>query len=270
MLGIAVSIVQAQTPQETLNQYVSDLQNNPNDNALREKIIKFVQEMKSEPIAPDDYSILKGKGAYFFKQAQNSDDYKTAVDAFSQASLKAPWKAEIYYNLGLAQEKAGLSDDAIINYKLYLLADPSANRDEILAKIGAVEAERQKALEAKQKESSPEAIAAREKQKFEDLLKKIDGRRYTYHTPYQLHIIDIQGNHLVTGLQLDGEPYTNAGSGACGRIEIKGPVCTCSYNGTAGADLDETYIISEDGTSITRRFRFTDRTGGEYIYVWQR
>jgi len=38
---IALLPVQAQSPQEILNQYISDLQKNPNDNALREKIIRL-------------------------------------------------------------------------------------------------------------------------------------------------------------------------------------------------------------------------------------
>lgn len=49
-----MSTVQAQTPQETLNQYVSDLQKNPNDNALREKIIRHVQTMKPAPAIPEE------------------------------------------------------------------------------------------------------------------------------------------------------------------------------------------------------------------------
>jgi len=52
LLGISVSIAQAQSPQETLNQYISDLQKNPTDYALREKIIKHVQTMKPAPAIP--------------------------------------------------------------------------------------------------------------------------------------------------------------------------------------------------------------------------
>ncbi len=46
------SQVQAATPQQTLNQYISDLQKNPDDYALREKIIKHVQTMKPAPAIP--------------------------------------------------------------------------------------------------------------------------------------------------------------------------------------------------------------------------
>ena len=36
---------QTQTPQQTLPQYVADLQHNPGDDALRQKIIALVQTM---------------------------------------------------------------------------------------------------------------------------------------------------------------------------------------------------------------------------------
>ena len=52
LLGLSVSIAQAQSPQQTLNQYVSDLQKNPNDYALREKIIRHVQTMKPDAGRP--------------------------------------------------------------------------------------------------------------------------------------------------------------------------------------------------------------------------
>lgn len=63
----------AQTPQDTLNQYVSSLQQNPSDNALREKIIKFAQTMNPAPAIPEearrDYviglTLFKGKPKTF-------------------------------------------------------------------------------------------------------------------------------------------------------------------------------------------------------------
>lgn len=51
---LAAFSAQAQSPQQTLNQYVSDLQKNPDDNALREKIIKHVQTMKPAPAIPEE------------------------------------------------------------------------------------------------------------------------------------------------------------------------------------------------------------------------
>ena len=53
-ITLALANAQAQTPQQTLNQYVSDLQKTPNDYALREKIIKHVQTMRPAPAVPEE------------------------------------------------------------------------------------------------------------------------------------------------------------------------------------------------------------------------
>ena len=52
LLFVFISAVQAQPPQHTLNQYIADLQKNPGDYALREKIIRHVQTMKPAPPIP--------------------------------------------------------------------------------------------------------------------------------------------------------------------------------------------------------------------------
>ena len=46
---ITTTHAQSANPQQTLNQYISDLQKNPNETALREKIIKLVQIIKPAP-----------------------------------------------------------------------------------------------------------------------------------------------------------------------------------------------------------------------------
>ncbi len=48
-ISCSLAFAQAQSPQQTLNQYISNLQKNPNDYALREKIIRHVQAMKPAP-----------------------------------------------------------------------------------------------------------------------------------------------------------------------------------------------------------------------------
>ena len=49
LLITIISNVHAQTPQETLAQYISDLQKNPDDYALREKIIKQCPDDEASP-----------------------------------------------------------------------------------------------------------------------------------------------------------------------------------------------------------------------------
>jgi tetratricopeptide (TPR) repeat protein len=116
----------AEGPQETLNQYIAELQKNPNDFALREKIIKLVQTMKPAPEISEEARRYMGRGIAAMKDAKSADDFRDAVKEFERASLDAPWFANAYYNLGIAQDKAGIYADAIKNLKLYLLAAPDA------------------------------------------------------------------------------------------------------------------------------------------------
>jgi len=123
---ISVSTAHAQTPQQTLTQYLSDLQKNPNDYALREKIIKHVQTMRPAPAIPEEAERYMARGAAAVKGAKDTNDFKDAVRELEKATLAAPWLANAYYNLGFAQDKAGLYADAIKNLRLYLLAAPNA------------------------------------------------------------------------------------------------------------------------------------------------
>ena len=46
------NIANAESPREQLKQMVGQLQQNPDDNALREKIIKLAQKIKPAPAIP--------------------------------------------------------------------------------------------------------------------------------------------------------------------------------------------------------------------------
>lgn len=175
LLVILVSIPQAQSPHETLTQYISDLQKNPTDNALREKIIKHAQTMKTAPSIPEEAERFMVRGAAAVKNAKDSNDFKDAVNEFEKATLAAPWLASAYYNLGIARDKAGMYSDAIKSLKLYLLASPNASDTKVVKNlIYEIEYKQEKAA----KESSPEAIAAKEKNKYDEWLKKLNGVRY--------------------------------------------------------------------------------------------
>jgi hypothetical protein len=59
----------------------SDLQNNPNDNALREKIIIRVKMvMKPKPAIPEEAERFMARGTAAIKNAKNPDDFKDAGD----------------------------------------------------------------------------------------------------------------------------------------------------------------------------------------------
>lgn len=108
-----------------------------------------------------------------------------------------------------------------------------------------------------------------------DLIRKIDGRRYTYRTPQAIAILDVRGNIFVEGY-VSFDPVTGAQESyqEIQRFEIQGREIVhqskqplswqkiwCDY---------ATYIISDDGGRITVRAHFSDGDIRETIYFWQR
>lgn len=129
------------TPQETLNQYISELQNNSNDNILREKIIKLVHTMKPAPVIPEEARHHFVMATALQKKASGDDGYKLAVEEYRQALLIAPWWPEAYYNLGVVLESSKSYDAAIDALKLYLATKPKeADAREAQDKIYIIEA----------------------------------------------------------------------------------------------------------------------------------
>ena len=132
--------LRAQSSKAQLTDLVNQLQNSPNDQELRKKIITLVSTMSTKPETPEDLDVLMGKAKAIIKDAKTPDDFKQAVDALNQASLLAPWIGDIYYNLGIMQEKANQPADAINSFNLYLLAKPHAkDRKSVKEKIGSLE-----------------------------------------------------------------------------------------------------------------------------------
>ena len=139
---------------ETLKQYVAALQESPDDLELRGKIIKLAATMKPKPAIPEEIIELKGQATAAFKQAKTPAEYGDAVDAYQKALLIAPWLGDLYFNLGVAQEKAEKPMDAIQSFKLYLLASPdSQDREAVLERIGGLKYTVEKAAKEKTQET---------------------------------------------------------------------------------------------------------------------
>ena len=130
----------AQSSKAQLNDLTAQLQNSPDDQKLRKQIIKLVTKMSEKPKLPDGLDELRGQARAAMKDAKSPDDFKKAVDIFKQASVLAPWVGDIYYNLGVVQEKAEEPADAINSFNLYLLAKPNAkDKREVKERIGKLE-----------------------------------------------------------------------------------------------------------------------------------
>lgn len=154
LIFIPINSILAQSSSAQLTDLVAQLQNSPDDQEMRKKIITLVSTMPTKPEKPDDLAELIGKAKFIMKDAKSADDYKQAVDALKQASLLAPWLGDIYYNLGVVQEKAEEPADAINSFNLYLFAKPHAkDRESVKERIGALKFQSEK---IEKNSSSPE------------------------------------------------------------------------------------------------------------------
>ena len=112
----------AQSPREQLNQMLEQLQKAPNDDLLRERIIKLGAELKPSPAISDVALNHEGRGISAFKTATDVEDYIAAAREFEAASLAAPWVAGYYSDMCTAYEKGGAFQEAASSCRLYSLA----------------------------------------------------------------------------------------------------------------------------------------------------
>lgn len=180
----------AQTPRAQLQQMVEQLQKAPNDNALREKIIKLATTIKPAPAIPEDAREPFVMGATVLKKSSDPAGAGKAVDLFTQALNIAPWYADAYYNRAIAREAAGQFESAIDDLKLYLGFKLAVNeRREAQDKIYALKADAQLAAAKKaeqdkilraeeEKHQAQRNLAAELKAEYERLKALVDGRVY--------------------------------------------------------------------------------------------
>lgn len=255
---IPLSIFAEDNPQSILKQYISDLQKNPSDYALREKIIRHVQTMKPKPAVSDEAQKYMDRGLAAIEGGKGEEDFRAASVEFTKAASLAPWLGDAYRNLAIAQDKSGQFDAALKNLRLYLLTSLSP-ADEAWAKslINKVEYRKEKAA----KESSPTAIAAQEQKMFDDLLRKIDGRRYRL-TQSSPTVLEVRGKHLVAliGPEITGGPWEIKGRRASTPRVVQSPPLP----------VQTTFLISEDGERIIEHRDFSDGDSREFVWVWQR
>jgi protein phosphatase/serine/threonine-protein kinase len=136
----------ANSPRGQLQQLTAQLQNSPDDEALREKIIALALTLNPKPATPDAATMAEGGAEYAFKNAQGNSDFSDAAKQYEKALLLAPWLAGDYFNCGVAHEKAGENKDAIRSFNFYLLAAPNADDAQAVKKrIGGLQYAAQKA-----------------------------------------------------------------------------------------------------------------------------
>ncbi len=154
VFGVFAANSNAQTQAEQLKQMTAQLQASPNDNALRERIIKFAPTMKPAPAISEEANKAYVKGGVFKENAKDASDYDLAVAAFREAVRIAPWWGDAYFNLGVTLGLAGKFDEAIASLKLSMSSVPADSKEARDAQ------NRIYALEAKAELASKQAATA--------------------------------------------------------------------------------------------------------------
>jgi tetratricopeptide (TPR) repeat protein len=204
-----VHVSHAATPQETLTQYISDLQKNPNDNVLREKIIKYIRAMTPAPQVPAEAEHFEGRAEFAIKSSKTEADFLDAAKEYEKALLLVPWVSAYYFNKGIAYEKGGKFKEAMQSFEFYLIAEPNAkDAKDVRRRIAWLEFAAEKAA----KESGPPAIAERPKADLD-----VSGRWRILEdacAPYFYYEYRLEGDKLYTATvytdRLIGDPNCEA------------------------------------------------------------
>lgn len=191
---ILANAANAESPvEQLLNQMVEQLQKNPTDNVLREKIIKLAQTIIPAPAVPEEAERRMMRGAAALDDGKSVADYQNAAKEFEQATLAAPWYGDAYFNLGVAYDKAENYVAALRSLKFALLASPDDK--DIKALIFKVEYRNEKA-------NSPEVQAAKKKQQEqekrraeEEMIRGLEGVEFA-DTAMGSRFLRIRGNHV--------------------------------------------------------------------------
>ena len=119
---------------ELLAQYMIELQTSPEDQALRERIIKMERTITPSLAVSAEANRFFVKATIYQQEATNiaaSDPLATsardfAIFYYKEALLIAPWWPEAYYGLSTSLEASGRLNEAVAALKLYIVAGPDS------------------------------------------------------------------------------------------------------------------------------------------------
>lgn len=103
-----------------------------NARQYQELAIKSYLKLDLKPATPEKAVEHISRGLIAIKMATEYKGYEAAANEFQKALEAAPWEPQIYYNMGIVQEKADLLRESIESFKLYLLAAPDATDRKVI------------------------------------------------------------------------------------------------------------------------------------------
>jgi tetratricopeptide (TPR) repeat protein len=121
--------------QAAFNTYVSALANLPPNatgeqvDSLRDHMLRLVARLSPAPAVPEEakrHLAFALAAMSDWKSSGDAGKLSEAVDELNQVARLAPWRPEVYFNLGAVLEGQNQYAAAARDYKLYLLAAPDA------------------------------------------------------------------------------------------------------------------------------------------------
>ena len=111
-----------------------ELQTAPDDQALRERIIRLERTLTPSAVVPQEAKRFLSRATIFHQEANDirghdplaMSAYAFAITAYKEALLIAPWWPEAYYGLGASLQESGRFDEAAAALNLFMLTRPDA------------------------------------------------------------------------------------------------------------------------------------------------
>jgi hypothetical protein len=114
--------VAAATPREQFAQMLDLLQKTPQDEALREGIVRLAPQLKPAPAIPEEARRALVRGDTAQAEATTTDDYARAAKHYEDAAALAPWWGAAYLSLAKVRELQLDYLSAQRNLKIYMLS----------------------------------------------------------------------------------------------------------------------------------------------------
>lgn len=125
-IGLPESVY-AQTPDEASFQLgVEQLHKTPNDDALREYVVKLAQELNPLPVLPDAAVEFEERAQSAFKNVNTPADCINVAQEYEKAVAAAPWVPGYYADLCIIYQMAEKYAEAKKSCEFFLAGSPTA------------------------------------------------------------------------------------------------------------------------------------------------
>jgi len=135
---------QSKDPSTAFAAYMSLFRQHPQDDSVREKILKIASLLPEAPTIPAEARQLFVTGTEGLKQASTPASLDLPVGLLRKAVEIAPWWGNAYYNLSRALEMQGKYDEAVQQLNYYLELKPAeADASEARAHLFVIQTEKE-------------------------------------------------------------------------------------------------------------------------------